>query len=77
MNKKSNFTRSIIDALGIGGFLWLTALVNAPPTLKECYGNSFFLIWLQTEILEGEYIVFRDFTKVHLSTVFSIPKLLG
>jgi hypothetical protein len=31
--KKSNFNRSIIDALGMGGVLWLTALVNAPPTL--------------------------------------------
>jgi hypothetical protein len=33
MNKKSNFTRSIIDALGMGGVLWLMAVVNAPPTL--------------------------------------------
>jgi hypothetical protein len=30
--KKTNFTKSLVDALGMVGVLWLTALVNAPPT---------------------------------------------
>jgi hypothetical protein len=31
--KKTNFTKLIVDAVGMAVILWLTALVNAPPIL--------------------------------------------